>query len=149
MSSNTPESVAASSASCRSEDVSLSKWVNEPLLPWTEILSPDEVVRLTRRHRWMLRLLTLLGRFPPVLRLRGRVIGWLRNDVEQWLEYQRTVPPMDPPSLPSCRLMNPHDQHRRVTRCSMVRRDSGRHQLVRQSANSAPDQPERQWELRL
>lgn len=149
MSSNTPESVAASSASCRSEDVSLSKWVNEPLLPWTEILSADEVARLTRRHRWMLRLLTLLGRFPQVRRFRGRVIGWQRKDVEQWQADQRIVPPMDSPWLPSCELMNPHDQHRRVTRCSIVRRRSGQHQRVRDSANSAPDQPERQWELRL
>lgn len=66
-------------------DVSLSKWVNEKLPAWHEILSTHEVARLTRRHRWILATLTLLGRFPRPQRFRGRTIGWRRRDVERWL----------------------------------------------------------------
>jgi predicted DNA-binding transcriptional regulator AlpA len=69
----------------RSGQVSLSKWVNEKLPPWTELLTAHEVARLTRRHRWILSALTLLGRFPKQERFRGRAIGWKRHDVERWL----------------------------------------------------------------
>jgi hypothetical protein len=77
-------------APVRSGRVSLSKWVNEKLPPWTELLSAHEVARLTRRHRWILSALTLLKGFPKQERFRGRGIGWHRRDVERWLrsEYQ-------------------------------------------------------------
>lgn len=75
----------------RSGQLSLSKWVNEKLPPWTELLTAHEVARLTRRHRWILSALTLLGRFPKQERFRGRAIGWNRHDVERWLRSESGV----------------------------------------------------------
>jgi predicted DNA-binding transcriptional regulator AlpA len=75
----------------RSERLSLSKWVNEKFPPWTELLTAHEVARLTRRHRWMVSALTLLGRFPKQERFRGRGIGWNRHDVERWLRSESGV----------------------------------------------------------
>lgn len=73
----------------RSGDVSLSKWVNEKFPSLNEILSAHEVARLTRRHRWVLVALTLLGRFPKQQRFRGRAIGWRRGDLDPWLRKKR------------------------------------------------------------
>lgn len=73
----------------RSGDVSLSKWVNEKFPSLNEILSAHEVARLTRRHRWVLAALTLLGRFPKQQRFRGRAIGWRRGDLDLWLREKR------------------------------------------------------------
>lgn len=64
--------------------VTVSRWVNESCPPWTELLTSREVACLTRRNRWILAALTVLGRFPPKLRIHGREIGWLRADVECW-----------------------------------------------------------------
>jgi len=65
--------------------VSLSPWVNEPLPDWEQLLSARDVARLTRRPRWMVVSLALLGRFPRKRRFRGRGIGWLRSEVVHWL----------------------------------------------------------------
>jgi predicted DNA-binding transcriptional regulator AlpA len=65
--------------------VTVSRWVNEPCPPWAELLTSHETVRLTRRHRWTLSALALMGRFPKKLRSHGRTLGWLRSDVECWL----------------------------------------------------------------
>jgi predicted DNA-binding transcriptional regulator AlpA len=73
------------STGVRTGDVSPSKWVNKPMPALTEILSAHEVARVTRRHRWILSALILLGRFPRRQRFRGRRIGWLRRDVADWL----------------------------------------------------------------
>lgn len=76
-------------AAANSQPVSLSKWVNEKLPPLNEILSAHEVARLTRRHRWFLTALTLLGRFPRQERFRGRAIGWRKSELEFWLRRTR------------------------------------------------------------
>jgi predicted DNA-binding transcriptional regulator AlpA len=65
--------------------VRLSPYVNEPYPNWEEMLSAHDVARLTRRPRWMVLSLTVLGRFPRRRRFRGRDIGWLRSDVLTWL----------------------------------------------------------------
>ena len=65
--------------------VSLSKWVNEKSPAWGEILSAHDVARLTRRRRWVLHTLTLLGRFPKRQRFHDRAIGWAKQDVLRWL----------------------------------------------------------------
>lgn len=44
--------------------VALSRWVNEPLPAWQDILSAHDVARLTRRPSWILCGLALVGRFP-------------------------------------------------------------------------------------
>jgi integrase len=46
--------------------VTLSKWVNERFPPWEQLLSAHDVARLTRRPRWVLLGLMLLGRFRPI-----------------------------------------------------------------------------------
>jgi predicted DNA-binding transcriptional regulator AlpA len=69
----------------RAQRVSLSKWVNESLPSFQELLTSHEVARLTRRHRWVLAALTVAGCFPLKQRFHGRSIGWRRNDVERWL----------------------------------------------------------------
>jgi predicted DNA-binding transcriptional regulator AlpA len=78
-----PESPAASNR------VSLSPYVNEKLPDWEELLSAHDVARLTRRPRWMLASLSLLGRFPHKQRFHGRGIGWLKADVIAWMTRGR------------------------------------------------------------
>ena len=73
------------------EDVALSRWVNERFPTWNEILTSRDVARLTRRHRWLVTALSLVGHFPRKLRFRGRPIGWLRSDVDGWLGKDRHV----------------------------------------------------------
>lgn len=65
--------------------VSISKWVNEKLPPWNQLLTAHDVARLIRRHRLVLSGLMLLGQFPPRRRFRGRKVGWHQSDVERWL----------------------------------------------------------------
>src|SRR5579883_3337744 len=69
----------------RAQCVSLSKWVNERPPSFQQLLTTHDVARLTRRYRWVLAALTLLGRFPRGQRFHGRRIGWLRSDVAGWL----------------------------------------------------------------
>lgn len=66
-------------------NVTLSRWVNEPLPPFQELLSAHDVARLTRRPKLVLSGLVLLRRFPQKRRYRGRQIGWLRADVIDWM----------------------------------------------------------------
>jgi predicted DNA-binding transcriptional regulator AlpA len=68
-----------------SKNVTLSRWVNERPLAWEQLLSAHDVVRLTRRPRWVLLSMMVLGRFPQKRRFHGRRIGWLRSDVLDWL----------------------------------------------------------------
>ena len=68
-----------------SHRVSLSPYVNEQFPNWEEMLSAHDVARLTRRPRWMVLSLALLGRFPRKRRFHGRAIGWSRSDVLTWL----------------------------------------------------------------
>jgi len=66
-------------------NIALSKWVNEKLPAWNEVLGAREVARLTRRPRWILAVLAFVGRFPKPQRFHGRAIGWHRRDVQHWL----------------------------------------------------------------
>jgi predicted DNA-binding transcriptional regulator AlpA len=79
---SSPVQLASPAASCR---VSLSPYVNEQFPNWEELLSAHDVARLTRRPRWVLASLTLLGRFPRKQRFHGRDIGWLKADVIAWI----------------------------------------------------------------
>ncbi len=73
--------------------VLLSKQVNEPFPALHQVLSAHDVARLTRRHRWVLYALTVLGRFPKQQRFRGHAIGWHRRDLANWLESKRELKP--------------------------------------------------------
>jgi predicted DNA-binding transcriptional regulator AlpA len=68
-----------------SKNVSLSPWVNDRCPAWTELLSSRHVARLTRRPRWVLLGLALLGRFPRAQRFCGHRIGWLRSEITDWM----------------------------------------------------------------
>jgi predicted DNA-binding transcriptional regulator AlpA len=78
--SSTPSAADAPRAS-----ISISRWVNESLPPWNQLLTAHDVARLTRRHRLILRTLALVGRFPKQVRFQGRRIGWQRSEVLDWL----------------------------------------------------------------
>src|ERR1017187_1429501 len=65
--------------------VLISKWVNEKVPAWDQILTAHDVARLIRRQRWTLSTLAILGKVPQKQRFRGRGIGWLRDDVLVWM----------------------------------------------------------------
>ena len=72
-------------APARQGPLTISRWVNEPYPPLAELLSAHDVARLTRRPRWMLMGLGLIGQFPRRRRLRGQWIGWYRSEVFEWI----------------------------------------------------------------
>lgn len=78
-------------ATARHGKVTLSRWVNEPLPPFHELLSAHDVARLTRRPKIIISGLVWLGRFPKRRRFRGRQIGWLRSDILDWLARDLVV----------------------------------------------------------
>src|ERR1017187_4955474 len=65
--------------------VFISKWVNEKIPAWDQVLSAHDVARLTRRRRWMLSALVILRKFPKKQRFHGHSIGWRQGDIEHWL----------------------------------------------------------------
>jgi predicted DNA-binding transcriptional regulator AlpA len=75
--------------------VFISKWVNEKIPASDQILTAHDVARLTRRRRWVLSTLTILGKFPKKQRFQGRFVGWRRSDIEHWLCVHRS------PGLPA------------------------------------------------
>jgi predicted DNA-binding transcriptional regulator AlpA len=72
-------------AIAREAPLTISRWVNEPYPPLCELLSAHDVARLTRRPRWMLMGLGLIGQFPRRRRLRGQWVGWYRSEVLEWI----------------------------------------------------------------
>ena len=84
------EQLELSAASLRPspETIRLSRWVNERPPALDQILTAHDVARLTRRPRWALSALALVGRIPERLRFQGRPVGWRRKDIEHWLRRQ-------------------------------------------------------------
>jgi hypothetical protein len=74
----------------RSDTLKISRWVNEPLPPWPELLTAHDLARLTRRPRWWLRSMSFIGRFPKRRRIRGKALCWFRTDVLDWLSCDRS-----------------------------------------------------------
>ena len=74
-----------------SQDVYLPRWVNEPLPDLRAILSAGEISRLTRRPRWLLLGLAVLGRFPKQRTHCGKPVGWHRADVLDWLTQNMAI----------------------------------------------------------
>ena len=123
-----------------SHRVSLSPYVNEQLPKWEELVSSHDVARLTRRPRWVVLSLALLGRFPRKRRYHGRSIGWLRSDVIDWLakdlqvlscrstrDLRRRAPMLKQASLPFKRngalvCHSTKSRRRRVRSCRMSTR---------------------------
>src|ERR1700722_7913214 len=79
--------------------VSVSPWVNEPLPDIHCILSSRDVARLPRRRRWVLCGLALIGKFPRKKRYRGRVVGWCRTEVLEWVTRDLAEDPENQPRL--------------------------------------------------
>jgi Prophage CP4-57 regulatory protein (AlpA) len=75
----------------RTVAVMISPWVNEPLPDIQGILCSHDLARLTRRPRWMLCGLALIGKFPRRKRYRGRVVGWCRAEVMEWMTRELAV----------------------------------------------------------
>ena len=65
--------------------VSLSRWVNEPLPPWTEILTAHDVARLIRRPPWLVAGMAAVGRLPKKRSFQGHKIGWHQADILDWM----------------------------------------------------------------
>src|SRR6267378_389874 len=81
----------ASGQKARAVAVTISPWVNEPLPDIHGILSSRDLARLTRRPRWVLYGLALIGKFPRRKRYRGRLVGWCRAEVLEWMARELTV----------------------------------------------------------
>jgi hypothetical protein len=73
--------------------VTISPWVNEPLPDIQGILCSRDLARLTRRPRWVLCGLALMCKFPRKKRYRGRVVGWCRAEVLEWMTRELAVEP--------------------------------------------------------
>lgn len=82
---------AAAGQKTRAATVTISPWVNEPLLDIQEILCSRDLARLTRRPRWVLCALALIGKFPRKKRCRGRLVGWCRAEVLEWMTRDLSV----------------------------------------------------------
>ena len=89
--SNTEAHSAEISVARASQDVYLTRWVNEPLPDLRAILSASEISRLTRRPRWLLLGLAVLGRFPKQRTHCGKPVGWHRADVLDWLTHNMAI----------------------------------------------------------
>lgn len=74
------------------DGLTISRFVNEPWPEWAPLLSAHEVARLTRRSRFVLKALALLGRFPRERQFRGRGIGWHAADVQRWMNQSSVTP---------------------------------------------------------
>src|SRR5579863_6255806 len=75
----------------REATVTISPWVNEPLPNIHGILSSRDLARLTRRPRWVLCGLALMGKFPRKKRYRGRLVGWCRAEVLEWMTRNLSI----------------------------------------------------------
>lgn len=85
MRADSAPSMKQSAKAASASPIALSRWVNEPYPPLTELLSARDVARLTRRPHWLLVGLALIGRFPKRARFRGRALGWWLSDVLEWM----------------------------------------------------------------
>jgi len=91
MNSESTVDAAAEEKSC-SVAVTISRWVNEPLPDIHGLLGSHDLARLTRRPRWLLYGLALIGKFPRKMRYHGRAIGWCRAEVLEWMTRGLAVP---------------------------------------------------------
>jgi len=106
--SSTSESSSVAPSIIRtSQDLRLPQWVNEPLPDLRALLTANEISRLTRRPRWLLLGLAVLGRFPKQRTHCGKPVGWHRADVLDWLTQHMTIEPDRPLTPRTCRQARP------------------------------------------
>ncbi len=89
--------------------VTISPWVNEPMPDLQGILCSHDLARLTRRPRWMLHGLALIGKFPRKRRYGGRAVGWCRAEVLEWMMRGITVEKESDECLNALRHRAPQD----------------------------------------
>jgi len=105
---STSESSASAPTTIRaSQELRLPRWVNEPLPDLRAILSASEISRLTRRPRWLLFGLAVLGRFPKQRTHCGKSVGWHRADVLDWLTQNMTIEDARASEPRTCRSARP------------------------------------------
>jgi hypothetical protein len=75
----------------RAPEVTISRWVNEPLPNIQGILCSRDLARLTRHPQWELFGLALIGKFPRKKRYHGRPVGWCRAEVLEWMTRELSV----------------------------------------------------------
>jgi prophage regulatory protein len=63
----------------------------EPSAPIDQVLSTRQVLQITGKHRVTIYRWIRAGIFPEKHERRGHKVGWLRSDIEAWL--QRAPPP--------------------------------------------------------
>src|ERR1700722_6036543 len=91
--------------------VRIPRWINERCPPLNDILSAHDVARLTRRPRWWLTALCVVGRFPKKQHFRGRKIGWCRAEVLGWMARELSVEAENYERLSaSCRCTRQHSR---------------------------------------
>lgn len=106
--SSTSESSSVSPSIIRtSQDLRLPRWVNEPLPDLRALLTANEISRLTRRPRWLLLGLAVLGWFPKQRTHCGKPVGWHRADVIDWLTQNMTIEADGTLDSQSCRHARP------------------------------------------
>src|ERR1700680_28364 len=84
MSTNFVQGASDTAAGMR-QQVSISRWVNEPYPVWDRILTAHDVARLVRRPPWMLCGMGAVGQFPRRQRFREKNIGGLKVDILEWM----------------------------------------------------------------
>jgi len=89
----------------RAAPVTISPWVNEPFPDVRGLLSSRDIARLTRRPRWVLCGLALIGKFPRKKSYRGHLVGWCRAEVLEWMTRELAVD------------ANPHERLNAPRRC--------------------------------
>jgi predicted DNA-binding transcriptional regulator AlpA len=105
--SHTDNNSVAVSITPSTKDIHLPRWVNEPLPDIRAILSASDISRLTRRPRWLLLGLAVLGRFPKRRTYCGKPVGWHRADVLDWLTQNITIDDACTSEARTCRSARP------------------------------------------
>jgi|SRR5271165_546364 len=123
---------------CGRQRVSISRWVNEPYPVWDRILTAHDVAHLIRRPPWVLCSMAAVGQFPKKQRFRGKNIGWLKEDILDWMaRTSRVATPPD--KADGCRRRRsdpPHQQRLPLKRASARTLDG--HRTVSSIAGVSP-----------
>jgi len=96
--SSTEGTSVADIISTSSREVRLPRCVDESFPDVHAILSGSEIARLTRRPRWLLFGMAVLGHFPKQRTHCGKSIGWHRADVLDWLTQHMATESDSPPT---------------------------------------------------
>ena len=75
------------------QEIRISRWANETLPVWDQVLTAHDVARLARRPPWWLCGMALLRQSPKKRTVRGQEVHWLNLEVTERLRlHARTRP---------------------------------------------------------